>query len=89
MKKKKSFSTNKLYNNLLEVEKKIAFKPYTNRESSKIKNILDTLNLEVIKIKKKGIIDKLNKHKIKLFNKSLKNVKKSFKRWNKSKKRKN
>lgn len=87
MKKKKSFSTNKLYNNLLEVEKKIAFKPYSNRDSNKIQNILDTLNLKVIRIKKKGI-DKLNKHKLKLFNNSLKNVKKSFKRWNKSKKRK-
>lgn len=88
MRKKKKFIPNKLYRNLLIAEKKIAFNPYSPQGSKSIKNILDKLNLKVIKVKNNGLTGKMDKDKFKFFNKSFKNVKKSFSKWKKSKNKK-
>lgn len=88
MGKKIKFIPNKLYRNLLVAEKKIAFNFYSPQGSKSIKNILDKLNLKVIKVKKNGLTGKMDKDKFKFFNKSFKNVKKSFSKWKKSKNKK-
>lgn len=81
VKKKAKVMTKNLYDKLLKAEKKIAFNNFSSPESKKIKNILHSLNVKVVKLKKKNLKNKLNTAKIRNFSKSLRNVKKSFKKW--------